>query len=92
MPPCDESQITEAQADLVKTNNLFGQSTHFNDSLNFIVQEGSEEGATIDYDIVQIDHKIYRSRRFQEIVNKVLEHMPFVAQPNCAYILTNFSF
>ena len=60
-------------------------------SLNFIVQEGSEEGATIDYDIVQIDYNIYRSRRFQEIINKLLEHRPYVAQPNCAHMLTNFS-
>lgn len=84
-----ERQLAEAQADLFETNNLFGHSPHFNNLLlNFTMQEGSEEGATINYDIVQID----RSRRIKKILNKLLEYMLHVVQSNCAYMLTNFSF
>lgn len=44
-----ERQLAEAQADLIKTTNLFGHGLHFNNLLlNFTMHEGSEEGATID--------------------------------------------
>lgn len=56
MPPGDERQLAEAQANLVKQTTCLATvptSTIF--SLNFTMQERREEGATSDSDTVQID-------------------------------------